>query len=49
MSKIVYSLREAEEWFLENHSGSVICQFEDKEKECSSFKEAKDFFNSNNK
>lgn len=44
MSPTITSLEEAMEWFLENHSGSIICQSGNKEKECFSFSEAKDFF-----
>lgn len=48
MSPTITSLEEAMEWFLENHSGSIICQSGDKEKECFSFSEAKDFFANKN-
>lgn len=42
--KKVYSVSEAMEWFLENHSGSVICVKHGVEKEVSSFGAAKKFF-----
>jgi hypothetical protein len=39
------STNEAMEWFLENHSGGVMCVSGSNEKRCYSFQEAKEFFN----
>lgn len=40
----VNNLSQAKEWFLNNHSGGVICFYGKKEQVCISYKEAEDFF-----
>ena len=40
----VCSLKEAYIWFLENHSGNVICVKKDKEKEVSCYPQAIKFY-----
>ena len=40
----VYTLQEALEWFLENHSGNVICVKDGKEKEVWSYRQAENFY-----
>jgi hypothetical protein len=42
---MVYSIDEAMEWFLSHSSGTVLCVRKDgQQKECSSFPEARAFF-----
>lgn len=45
----VYSLREAESWFLNNSSGAVICVKGDKKMECDSYPKAAAFYESEEK
>lgn len=40
----VQNLAEAEQWFLKNHDGGVLCRVYDSESICNSFEEAKRFF-----
>lgn len=41
---IVRGVNEAQKWFLENHSGSVTCEQDDRTKECETYIEAESFF-----
>lgn len=40
----VYSLPEAEEWFLANHGGSVVCRDGSKHETCYSYPDAQKFY-----
>ncbi len=40
----VQNLTEAEQWFLKNHDGSVLCKVYNSESICNSFEEARIFF-----
>ena len=40
----VMNLQEAEDWFLRNHSGSVLCVSNNISKEVECYPEARDFF-----
>lgn len=41
----IHSLEEAQEWFIEHSTGSILCVLPDgSRKECFSFPEAKQFF-----
>lgn len=43
-SHTVYTLEEAADWFLENHSETLICDDGERIQIVNSFQEAKDFF-----
>lgn len=45
MMPVVFTLEEAMEWFLENRAQSVICSDGLRQKECTTYPEAEEFYN----